>query len=148
MSHSFLGIRFENILRASRAPHGRPRAPREQPRAAQERPKSGQERPKSGQEKHNLLSFDGFNAVSFEGVANARMTLSIDRPGKGIERGLRTRIARGRTGPDGRERRASLASKSATGTLPMQRAARPPRAFTHIFPTQNCIFSQHHPFSP
>ena len=27
----------------------------------------------------------------FEGVAKSRMTLSIDRPGKGIERGLRTR---------------------------------------------------------
>ena len=27
----------------------------------------------------------------FEGVAKSRKTLSIDRPGKGIERGLRTR---------------------------------------------------------
>ena len=78
----------------------------------------------------------------FEGVAKSRMTLSIDRPGKGIERGLRTRTSRGLTWPDVRERRASLASKSATGTLPMQRAARPPRAFTHISNSKLSFFQK------
>jgi hypothetical protein len=65
----------------------------------------------------------------FEGVAKSRMTLSIDRPGKGCCRGRWRRTGRGLMWPDVRERRASLASISATGTLPMQRAARPPHSF-------------------
>ena len=60
---------------------------------------------------------------------------SIDRR-KRMEGGCCTRYSGGLTrasrGYRGKVRRASLASISATGVLPMQRAARRPRTFTHI----------------
>ena len=45
-------------------------------------------------------------------------------------------------GPDAGERRASLASIWATRTLPMQRAARPPRSITHISKGKSTFFSK------
>ena len=75
---------------------------------------------------------------------HARMTLSIDRPGKGIERGRCTRCGRAPACPCARSRRASLASKWATEA---SRSAVPGvlRALLHIFPTQNCHFLQKSP---
>ena len=68
----------------------------------------------------------------FEGVAKSRKTLSIDRPGKGIERGRCTRSGRRLTCTDVRGCRASLAIISATGGLLAAVPCVLFLAFTHI----------------